>query len=128
MTGDAQVLLPVDPTNEVKIPWVPEGEQDMPAPSLTGSAQDDPRPVPLGIYWLVGGHVAQPMKASVEVGKRCFVATQPETGIFGVGGSFPAAIHDLRAALLEHFETLTNQSLSEGLQEQLRILRLHLRP
>jgi predicted RNase H-like HicB family nuclease len=47
-----------------------------------------------------------------------------ETGVFGAGGSLREAVLDLRSALQDHLEVLTeDDALSPGLQHQLEVLR-----
>lgn len=85
------------------------------------------RPVVLGSYWLAGGEIINPVRALVEQGSA-FVATEAQTGLFGVGPTFAAAVNDLRAALVEHLEVLSaDDALADDLRRQLAFLRSHLR-
>ncbi len=86
------------------------------------------QPIRLGIFWLAGGELIRPLPALIERGQGSFVATEPTTGLFGVGLTFAAAVCDLRLALREHLEVLGSEGpLAEGLELQLAFLRSHLR-
>lgn len=82
------------------------------------------RPIPEKV-WLSGGHLRRPIcvvMAGASDGR--LTATNPGTGIFGVGGDLAAAITDFRAALREHRDVLeASSALATDLQEQLDLLR-----
>lgn len=103
-----------------------------------GKQQPDPRSVLsggsrarviAGPQWLMGGDLVVPLRVDLAVlADETFGAVEPRTGIFGVGPSVAESIMDLRQALVDHRELLTQcTQLSVGLQEQLDILDRHLR-
>jgi hypothetical protein len=81
-----------------------------------------------GQHWLSGGQLVAPVRADITAGDDSLVATNPDTGIFGVGEDLASAVMDLRAALVEHRDALIDDDLlSEELQVQLDFLQRHLR-
>ena len=138
----ATMTLHVERVNQARsVPWSPSAD---PSPFRMGpnmmlwtQAQIvgmsgpvvEPAPIDLGLFWLAGDRLIQPVRVLVERGSGSFVATEPQTGVFGVGPTFAAAVNDLRAALVEHLEVLrAEEALSEELDQQLAFLRSHLRP
>lgn len=82
-----------------------------------------------GHHWLSGGDLIRPLLAELSSATRGqIVASEPRTGIHGVGHTPAEAISDLRLALAEHLEVLeASEPLSDELQVQLKVLRAHLR-
>ena len=80
-------------------------------------------------YWLGGPQFFRPVGAHIEVDEDgSVIAHNQETGIFGVGSDFAAAIVDLREALFEHLNILADSNqLSDELSDQLQFLKVHLR-
>lgn len=81
-----------------------------------------------GQHWLAGGDLLFPVPARITAGEGALVATNPDTGIFGVGDDLPSALLDLRSALMEHRDALLgDDTLSEELRAQLAYLKRHIR-
>lgn len=80
-----------------------------------------------GQVWLSGRGLLAPVQVQLEVDGADFVASQPDTGIFGVGPDVAAAIEDLRTALRQHRRVLqVNEGrLAPPLQRQLDYIRQH---
>lgn len=77
---------------------------------------------------MVGGDIVVPLLARVVPVDNLIGAIHAETGIFGVGETVTAALNDLRAALVDHRDLLEDSgALGESLEEQLNVLRRHLR-
>jgi hypothetical protein len=79
-----------------------------------------------GTYWISGRGIRRPLRADMSAGAGEFIATEPQTGIFGVGTVPSEAIEDLRTALVDHRRVLeTAQTLSPDLARCLFTLRHH---
>lgn len=80
-------------------------------------------------FWLAGDDLIQPVLAQIQVDGDDLLATEPVTGIYGVGSDLAEAVNDLRSALRDHFVVLNDESssLSDDLRIQRDWLRVHLR-
>jgi hypothetical protein len=80
-----------------------------------------------GRLWLAGGNLLAPVHAQIEIDGADVIATEVETGIFGVGPTLPAALTDLRSSLAQFRDVLERrQKLAAPLVRTLQFLRGHL--
>ena len=83
-----------------------------------------PRRVLAGTYWLAGSPLRTPIKIRVTADSNSILTREVDSGVFGVGADLAKSVADLRAALIEHRDTLEeSQSLSPSLAAQLAILQ-----
>jgi hypothetical protein len=78
---------------------------------------------------LQGAYIIDGVRGEVSTSSGHYVLVSPETGIFGSGFDLASAIHDFRAALHQHHDTLNAvsvDSLSRDLRRQLDFLNARL--
>jgi hypothetical protein len=107
----------------------PPLESQTSLPEMTGiEITLEGRRVLAGRQWLGGGDLIRPIRVHIDGTADGLTASEPQTGIFGMGQDLPSALQDLRTALREHLEVLESSgALSEDLQRQLTFLRRHVR-